>query len=339
MIQPEMKTPPADTASAVTNKYTEAYNLNVRICINAQIAQQNLYEVCKGLKEMHDNKLFKELGYSSFESYCEEEVGIKRHQAQKYLAVSNMENGDTYQHLGVSKLALLAKLDEPQREELQQTTDLESTSVRELKAKIDNLKKANDRLMKKNFDAEENVRKSQEKESEAWGKVSVLRTDAEMQKQKISQLESEIKSRDDSISALEEQVEELESRPVEVAVQSDTTEIEKLNSIIKQTDLDWGKKYSELEEENIKLRQEDFRKHAAEIEQLKSEYERRLSEAENASSAEPVPDTKEVFKAYLSNAVDAVKRLLSFVQKYPDEKIFRDKTKELFNNINQNMEV
>ena len=43
MIQPEMKTPPADTASAVTNKYT-------------------------------------------------------------------MENGDTYHHLGVSKLALLAKL-------------------------------------------------------------------------------------------------------------------------------------------------------------------------------------------------------------------------------------
>ena len=52
MIELGIKTPPADTASAVTSKYTEAYNLNVRICINAQMAQQNLYEVCKGLKEM-----------------------------------------------------------------------------------------------------------------------------------------------------------------------------------------------------------------------------------------------------------------------------------------------
>lgn len=338
MIQPEMKAPPADAMTAVTNKYTEAYNLNVRICVNAQMAQQNLYEVCKGLKEMRDGKLYKELGYQNFEDYTENEIGIKRRQAYSFIKIIEAygENVQSITHFGTTKLAILATLDESQREEIQQTVDLESASVRELKAKIDDLKKANDRLMQKKFDAEENARKSQEKESEAWGKVSILRTDTEMQKQKISQLESEIKSKNDSISILEEQVQELESRPVEVAVQSDTSEIEKLNSIIKQTDLDWGKKYGELEEENIKLRQEDFQKHAAEIEQLKSEYERKLSEAKNA---EPVTDTKEIFKAYLSNAVDAVKRLISFVQKHPDEAIFRDKTKELFNSINKTMEV
>lgn len=338
MIQPEMKTPPADAKTAVTDKYTEAYNLNVRICVNAQMAQQNLYEVCKGLKEMRDGKLYKELGYQNFEDYTENEVGIKHSQAYNFIKVIEAygENVQSIGHFGMTKLALLAKLDEPQREEIQQNVSVEDVSVRELKAKIDDLKKANDRLMQKNSDAEESVRKSREKESEAWGKVSILRTDTEMQRQKISQLESEIKSKNNSISILEEQVEELESRPVEVAVQSDTSEIEKLNSIIKQTDLDWGKKYGELEEENIKLRQEDFQKHAAEIEQLKSEYEHKLSEAK---SAEPVTDTKEIFKAYLSNAVDAVKRLLSFVQKYPEEKIFKDKIKELFNSVNKTMEV
>lgn len=124
----------------LTAEYAKAVDLDRKIKVSAQLAQQNLYEVCKGLKEMHDNKLFKELGYSSFENYCEEEVGIKRHQAQKYLAVANIENGDTYHHLGVSKLSLLAKLDEPQREEIQQNTDLETTSVRELKARIAELK-------------------------------------------------------------------------------------------------------------------------------------------------------------------------------------------------------
>lgn len=88
MIELGIKTPPADTASAVTSKYTEAYNLNVRICINAQMAQQNLYEVCKGLKEMRDGKLYKELGYQNFEEYCESEVGFTRQNAYKYIKVA-----------------------------------------------------------------------------------------------------------------------------------------------------------------------------------------------------------------------------------------------------------
>lgn len=324
MIQPEMKAPPADAMTAVTNKYTEAYNLNVRICVNAQMAQQNLYEVCKGLKEMRNGKLYKELGYQSFEDYCENEVGVSRFMAYKYISIAELKNVESIQQIGVTKLSLLAKLDEPQREELQQTTDLESTSVRELKEKIAELKiKADkaDMLSSRLDDMNKNCDRIAEQRDKA--------------ESKIRQLEAKVKEKDKDIISLEGTIEELESRPVEVAVQSDTSEIEKLNSIIKQTDLDWGKKYGELEEENIKLRQEDFQKHAAEIEQLKSEYERKLSEAKNA---EPVTDTKEIFKAYLSNAVDAAKRLVSFVQKYPEEKIFKDKIKELFNSINKTME-
>lgn len=326
MIQPEMKAPPADAMTAVTNKYTEAYNLNVRICVNAQMAQQNLYEVCKGLKEMRDGKLYKELGYQNFEDYTENEIGIKRRQAYSFIKIIEAygENVQSITHFGTTKLAILAKLDEPQREELQQTTDLESTSVRELKGKIAELKiKADkaDMLSSRLDDMNKNCDRIAEQRDKA--------------ESKIRQLEAKVKEKDKDIISLEGTIEELESRPVEVAVQSDTSEIEKLNSIIKQTDLDWGKKYGELEEENIKLRQEDFQKHAAEIEQLKSEYERKLSEAKNA---EPVTDTKEIFKAYLSNAVDAAKRLVSFVQKYPEEKIFKDKIKELFNSINKTME-
>lgn len=313
MIVPEMKAPPADAMTAVTSKYTEAFNLNAKICISAQMAQQNLYEVCKGLKEMRDGKLYKELGYQNFEDYCENEVGISRFMAYKYISIAELKNVESIQQIGVTKLSLLAKLDEPQREELQQTTNLESASVRELKEKIKELKIKADKA----------------------DMLSSRLDDMNMNCDRITQQRDKAESR---IRQLEGTIEELESRPVEVAVQSDTAEIEKLNSIIKQTDLDWGKKYSELEEENIKLRREDFQKHTAEMEQLRSDYERRLAEAENAASAESVPDTKEVFKAYLSNTVDAAKRLISFVKKYPEETIFRDKTKELFNNIIQNTE-
>lgn len=318
----------------ISEDYNKAVALHRRITANAQAAQESLYEMCKALKEMRDGKLYKELGYQNFEDYTKSEIGMSREQARKYITIYETfsDNANTCWQIKKSKLMLLAKLDEPQREEIRQTVNVEDVSVRELKEKISDLKKANERLMTKVGEAEKKSSDLRVSESKAWGKVSILETDSEYQKQKITQLESEVKG-------LEEQVQELESRPVEVAVQSDTSEIEKLNSIIKQTDLDWGKKYSELEEENIKLRQEDFRKHAAEIEQLRSDYERRLSEAEKPLPAETVPDTKEVFKAYLSNAVDAVKRLMSFVEKYPDEAIFRDKTKELFNSINKTMEV
>lgn len=286
-------------------EYTKAVDLDRRIKVSIQLAQQNLYDMCMGFKEMRDSGLYKELGYSEFDDYCKKEVEFSDRQVYKYISIVENLPQDLVKStslIGTEKLYFLSRLDEPQREEIQQNTDLESVSVRELKAKIDDLKKANDRLMQKNSDAEENARKSQEKESEAWGKVSILRTDTEMQKQKISQLESEIKVKNDSIAALEEQIEELENRPIEVAVEDNKDDIRKLND-----------------------------KHNAELEKIKTEYEQKLSEAEKNISGESVTDTKAIFKAYLSNAVDSVYRLLSFLASNPDEEFFTNKTIEFFN--------
>lgn len=301
----------------VSEEYTKAVALHRRICANAQSAQESLYEVCKGLKEMRDGKLYKELGYSEFNDYCSAEVGISDRTVYRYISIAENlpeEFVTPVSRIGTTKLALLATLSEDDRKEITENNDVAEMSKRELEAKIKELKiKADkaDMLSNRLDDMNKNCKRIVDQRDKAENKIKQL----------------------------EDAIVELESRPVDVAVQSDTAEIEKLNSIIRQTDLDWGKKYSELEEENIKLRREDSQKHAVEIEQLRSDYERRLSEAEKSLPAEAVPDTKEVFKAYLSNAVDAAKRLISFVQKYPDEPIFRDKTKELFNSINKTMEV
>lgn len=284
--------------------YTKAVALHRRICANAQAAQDSLFEVCKGLKEMHDSKLYKELGYSSFEQYTEEEVGIKRMQAYKYVTIGGMENVYSsihFEKVGVNKLALLAKLDEPQREEIQQTVNVEDVSVRELKSKIDDLKKANDRLMDKVDEAEKKAAASRKSEESACGKLSILRTDLEMQQQKTKQLESQN-------AGLEAQVKELESRPVEVAVEKDTAALEALQ---KEND------------ERISALQNS---HTAELERLKTEYESKLK---NIPEKEEIIDTKEVFKAYLSNAVDASKRLLEFIKANPDE-LFKEKARSLF---------
>ena len=180
--------------------YTKAVSLTRRIKANALAAQESLWELCKGLKEMHDSKLYKELGYSSFEKYTEDEVGIKRHQAQKYIAIADMENGDSNHHLGVTKLALLARLDEPQREQIQQNVDVESVSVKELKYKIAELEKNKAKLI---------------------SDLESACADRDQEKEWREELVTENGKQSDRISELIAQVDELEARPVEVVAKPD----------------------------------------------------------------------------------------------------------------------
>ncbi|HAJ97624.1 MAG TPA: hypothetical protein DCO72_07800, partial [Ruminococcus sp.] len=132
-----------ETAVVVSEEYTKAVTLTRHIIANAQAMQQSLYEVCKGLKEMRDGKLYKELGYQNFEDYCENEVGLKRRQAYAYVSIAEKLPEDFVQstaQIGVQKLALLAKLDEADREELTQRVNPQETSVKQLQAEIKRLK-------------------------------------------------------------------------------------------------------------------------------------------------------------------------------------------------------
>lgn len=210
----------------ITENYSRAVSLHRKICANAQAAQESLFEVCKGLKEMRDDKLYKELNYSEFNDYCKSELGMTDRTAYKYISIAENLSENLVKStslIGTEKLYLLAKLDEPERQEIIQNNDLESTSVKELKNKISDLKKANDRLLEKASQAEKNAEDSRKKESEAWGKVSVLTTDSEMQIKKISQLEK--------------QIQELENNPKQVAVE-DTTKINELKEEIKKLKAD-----------------------------------------------------------------------------------------------------
>ena len=129
--------------TVLTEQRKTAIELNQKIILTAQLAQKNLYDMCVMLKQMRDDKLYKELGYANFEDYCENEVGMSRHMAYKYTNALEIKNVESIQHLGITKLSLLASLSESQQEEIQQTVNLEETSVRELKAECDRLKAAN----------------------------------------------------------------------------------------------------------------------------------------------------------------------------------------------------
>ena len=359
----------------ITENYSRAVSLHRKICANAQAAQESLFEVCKGLKEMRDGKLYKELGYQNFEDYCESEVGFSRMQAHRMISIADNLPKDfvtSMLQIGTTKLSLLAKLDEPERQEIIQNNDLESTSVKELKNKISDLKKANDRLLEKASQAEKNAEDSRKKESEAWGKVSVLKTDSEMQIKKISQLEK--------------QIQELENNPKQVAVE-DTTKINELKEEIKKlkadsaSEIDSMKTRHDTEKAGFMREKNELKKQLEEIEkdrqdwidtnrenveltQKISQLEKQIQELENRPvevavkdnseeieslkkqleqerqkvKVREIPDNSELFEVYYKNCMDSIAKLFAFLRN-KNLKSFNERLYELSEILNDGISM
>lgn len=291
----------------VSNDYIKAKDLDRKIKTSAQLAQQSLYDMCMGFKEMRDSKLYKELGYQNFDDYCEQETGFTSRYVYKYISIAeNLSNDfmNSSSQIGVTKLYLLSTLSEETRTEIVENTDLENTSVKELKAKLAELQEKNKTLEEDN------------------SKLSALESDAEAYKEKISQLESEVKFKSDSIEALESTIDELENRPIDVAVADNSHELNNLMDAMKRMDLDWGLKYRELQEETTKEIRDKNIAHTEEINQIKAEYEKKISELsvpETVTETVTVPDTKKIFKAYFSLVVDSTEKLIEFIRENPDD--------------------
>lgn len=306
-------------------EYIKAVELDRRIKTSAQLAQQSLYDMCMGFKEMRDSRLYKELGYSDFGEYCEQETGFKRTNVYNYISVAeNLPEDFVHSsgQIGIKKLTLLSTLSDEQRETITETTDIENTTVKELKAKIDSVKKQNDALHEEmRYREEEHETKSQKF------------------KDRIAELEAEIK--------------ELESRPIEVAVETDSKEVANLKDAMRRVDLDWSEKYSKLEEDSLKDRRELLQKAEQaekdkqdklsqlreELDRTKTEYEKKLAGKAEITSTQ---DDKAIFKAYLSTAVDSVTRLVDFVNEHNDSDnygLFTQKARQLADIINSKLEV
>ena len=187
MIIPNERFSPADESNAATEEYLKALNLNRKIITAAQLAQQSLYEMCMGFKEMRDSKLYKELGYNDFGDYCEKETGIKRVQAYSYIKVAEKlpaEFVQSTERIGVQKLYLLSSISEEERAEITAEADLESVTVKELERQIKELK---------------------EKNSEQTTENQQLRAKCTLEASRAEHAEKKVK--------------ELESRPIETAIE------------------------------------------------------------------------------------------------------------------------
>ena len=230
---------PIDDEPTTADTYKNAVTCHAEILAGAEMAQQGLYRMAVGFKKMRDEKLYKALGYMSFEEYCETETGMSRMQVYNYIRVAEKIPQQEFvnsslQTVGIKKLTLLTTLTDEQRDEVVQSVDLESTTVKELKAKIDELTGAVER--------EKGLK-------EQWQQQ--VQKEVELSTANAERLHKELEDRDDEITMLMGKLKELESRPIEVQAVNieDTEEYKRLmeqRSITKRALLDACKERNEL---------------------------------------------------------------------------------------------
>ena len=289
-----------------------AIELNQKIILTAQLAQKNLYDMCVMLKQMRDDKLYKELGYANFEDYCENEVGMKWRNAYNYISIVEKipsQNLQSIAKIGMTKLSLLASLSESQQEEIQQTVNLEETSVRELKAECDRLKAAN----KKAESSLKSLQTELDNEKKSNEELLSLRFDKERAEMQLKRTKEELEAANDKITALENKPAE-----IEIAVQEDTKSKETIKQLESQ------------------LSEKDFR-HAHDLEEQKQQYQEQIENLENQleqakntpAETVTVKDDKGVFKAYYLTALNSFENLLKFVDDCSDRDFCIEKTEKL----------
>lgn len=201
------------TADVNSPEYTEALTLHQQIIINGTIAANALYEMCRCLKQMRDDKLYTALGYDDFGAYCEEKANIKARQAYSYIKTYEDLGKDFLQsnaNLGITKLELLTHVNPLDRAEFMENTDVGEMSVSELKAEID-------RLQRENGEKGEQLSMLEERVQEADSKA-----------EQMTELMDALNEMTDKNNSLENELEELRNAPKEVAVaEPDPEEINK----------------------------------------------------------------------------------------------------------------
>lgn len=229
----------------VSEQHKQAIELHQKILVSANLAQQNIWDMCNGLKTMRDNKLYKELGYTNFEEYCENEVGMKRSNAYNYISIVekiNPENVQSIGQIGMTKLSLLATISEPEQAEIAEKLDIENTTVKQLKAEIDRLKGEKQEATDKSIDYCRQLNNTKKD-------ADYYKQQADTSKEICRNIENQLAEEKNKNFKLTNKVQELESRPIEVAVAEPSDNERRLNETIRALERENIKRNDELEAE------------------------------------------------------------------------------------------
>lgn len=296
--------------------HARAYYLRDDTKARLSVIEENYYAVCKNMKEMRDGKLYKELGYQNFEDCCNTEFGLKRRQTYKYISIAENLSPDfvhSNAQIGTTKLSLLAMLDEPTREAVTETVDVENTTVKELKDEINKLKAEKSAVMAEKQNVMLALNRSQDETAQAQTELMNAQKEVEQLRQSNAELTEDNNYLIRRCAEAEEDLEEAQNAPIDYAVLEDTEskkELERVRGLMEKMSEGFSQKELAIEE------------------RVRKEYEEKLAAAQNGG------DGRQVYKFLIENAMQSVARVKSFLKQHPD--YAADKEKDFLDLISQN---
>ena len=322
----------------------------IRIDNEIQMWANNLgtavYNIGRCMTQMKERRLYEELGYSTFEDYCEQKYQLKRSQAAKYLSVyQNLDEKYILdnQGAGIQKLYMISQISEEDRENIEGTP--EELSVTELKAQIEQMKKEREGEQLLLFEMEEKsqkVKTETEKLHDAIRRLEDKIKDAEIEHR--NELSDAVRKNE----KLEKKIKELESKPQDVAVVEPTEEeimqkaeelaAERSEEIIRAERQDWTSQIEELKEQ-LKAKEQ-------ETENIKAGYEKKLenlagstpAEAEESTQVDAAEEEKAHMKELLTYIINASNEALELAQLSENSEMWMEKLRAVFGSISQKLE-
>lgn len=153
------------------------YSDNVtKLTTEIKVIQDN---VCQGMIEIGKRliEIKKELGHGNWLPYVENELGYRISTAKNLIRVSNeFSNRQTFGDLPSSKIFALLDMPQEHREDFMATTNLEDSTVRELKDEIKKYKEENGLLTEKQMKALEEKRRLEEQLQQEKSKPAKVET-------------------------------------------------------------------------------------------------------------------------------------------------------------------
>ncbi len=216
-----------DTAEISTERQQKALKLTRQIIANGNIAASCMVDMGRDLKAVRDERLFTELGFESFEEYCEKKCGIGKRHGYNFIQVYERfgeEQLSQLQGLGITKLLELAKLDDNDLGELMSGSEVSEMSVRELKDKIAEYDKTCEQLRLDLDEAESDKHEANEEKKHLEDERDEIKIQLQQAEEQRARLEQKI-------STLEKENQE-KSKQLEASVNNACDTREKLNKQI-----------------------------------------------------------------------------------------------------------
>lgn len=278
---------------------SEALKLHHHIYECGLSAAASIADMGRSLKLMRDKKLYLTIGYDSFGDYVENngDYSFKERQAYNYIKLAETYSDKFLQSnadIGITKLELLSRINEDDRNSIIENNDISGMTVDEIKALIKEKQKLCEQL---SFFQEE------------LEKVKDNATDK-------ADLQKKLTEASKRAAELERKIQELENKSAEALLENKAKaeEIENLK-----------KEKAESAEVEIKRRNQLRKAHEEEISKLKAEYETKLEEGKQASDVKvnvgSVDETRATLKVYFQETQKNVSSFINKINEIEDKDI------------------